>query len=173
MSHMPSCSHILQLTIDFLWHGNLTTWIPTLMRHSSFSRAICLGDFLSSLRSLFEVTISTVQRQHREYLHWYITITKPAYLAKRASRKDAAESHGFPIMLDITKNAFKEYIKWKFHLNSDLSTKKPTSVTSCLYSFLSQSWMINLQRLWDEPTVTNISSSHGCELYLYVNSSDM
>ena len=25
-----------------------------------------------------------------------------------------------------------------------LSTEKPTSVTSCLYSFLSQSWMINL-----------------------------
>ena len=76
MSHMPTSSQILQLTIDLVWLGNLTTWIPTLMRHSSFSRAICLGDFLSSLRSLFEVTISTVQRQHRGYLHWYITITE-------------------------------------------------------------------------------------------------
>ena len=35
----------------------------------------------------------------------------------------------------------------------DLSTEKPTSVTSCLYSSLSQSWMINLtifRRFQDE-----------------------
>ena len=42
----------------------------------------------------------------------------------------------------------------------DLSTEKPTSLTSCLYSALSQSWIINLQRRlrWTEYNVTSVKT---------------